>query len=132
MDKTKTVKAYSNLMSPERDLVEIYKKYISLRPRECDDKFYLQPLKKPSLQTWYSIQHVGINKISKIIQNMCSKSGFTGKFTTHSLRATTATRLFEEDVNDQLIMEVTGHRSNAVRVYKRTSDEKKAEISAII
>lgn len=47
----------------------------------------------------------------------------------HSLRATTATRLFRENVPEQLIMEQTGHRSTAVHSYKRASADQKRKVS---
>ncbi|XP_046554044.1 uncharacterized protein LOC124263442 [Haliotis rubra] len=50
-------------------------------------------------------------------------AGFKGFFTNHSLRATTATRLYESGIDEQLIAERTGHRSSAIREYKRTSDQ---------
>ena len=37
------------------------------------------------------------------------------------MRRTAAARLYESEVDDQLITEVTGQRSKAVRSYKRTS-----------
>ena len=43
-----------------------------------------------------------------------------GFYTNHSLQATTATHLFHYDVDEQLIMERTGHRlTDRVRSYKR-------------
>ena len=57
----------------------------------------------------------------------------TGYKTNHSLRATAATRLFHAGVDEQLIMEWTGHRSlDGVRSYKRTSEEQQAALSDII
>ncbi len=55
-----------------------------------------------------------------------------GHFTNHSLRATAATRLYAAGVDEQLITEKTGHRSTAVRTYKRTSDEQQEEVSKIL
>ncbi len=50
------------------------------------------------------------------------EAGVEGHFTNHSLRATTATRMFQKGVDEQLIKRVTGHKSDAVRLYKRTSE----------
>ena len=49
-----------------------------------------------------------------------------------SLRATAATRLYDAGVDEQLITEKTGHRSSAVRSYKRTQDAQLVKISEII
>ena len=52
--------------------------------------------------------------------------------TNHSLRATTATRLYQAGVDEQLVIEMTGHRSlEGVRSYKRTSDQQRETLSDI-
>ena len=64
---------------------------------------------------------------------MCKAAGISGYKTNHSLRATTATRLYQAGVDEQLIMERTGHRSlDGVRSYKRTSDEQRVALSDIV
>ena len=40
--------------------------------------------------------------------------------------------MYNCNVDEQLICEVTGHRSNAVRAYKRTSDGQHKNISSIL
>ena len=45
-------------------------------------------------------------------QNMCSLAGVERYKTNHSLRTTCTTRLCENNVDDQLIMERTGHGSS--------------------
>jgi hypothetical protein len=57
---------------------------------------------------------------------------FPGFFSNHSLRATCATRLFQAGVDEQLISKHTGHRSVAVRSYKRPSDEQERQLSSIL
>ena len=47
----------------------------------------------------------------------------------HSLRATLASRMFQSNVPEQIIKEVTGHRSDCVRTYKRTSDDIRKDAS---
>ena len=67
-----------------------------------------------------------------MVCDMCQAAGITGFKTNHSLRATTATRLFHVDVDEQLIMERTGHRSHdGVRSNKRTCTEQQQQISAM-
>ena len=55
---------------------------------------------------------------------MMSEAGVEGYYTNHSLRATTVSRLFQNDVDDKLIKGVTGHRSDALQRYKRETEEK--------
>jgi len=64
---------------------------------------------------------------------MCTAVGIQGNKTNHSLKAICATRLYQANVDEQLIMERTGHRSTAcVRAYKRTSDIQLQNCSAIL
>ena len=65
-----------------------------------------------------------------MIANLCSKAGIKGFKTNHSLRATTASRLYHNGIDEQLIMERTGHRSlDSVQLYKRTNEEQQIAIS---
>lgn len=80
----------------------------------------MRSLAKPSKTQWYADVRVGVNTISKVVKTLCGKAGLDGFYTNHSLRATSATRMYEADLPEQLICEKTGHRSDAVRTYKRT------------
>jgi hypothetical protein len=82
--------------------------------------------------TGFTKQVVGIHMLEKIVPNLLLNGGYTGKFTLHSLRATCATRLFRQGVEEQLIQEVTGHSSEAVREYKRTDDVMKEHVSNML
>lgn len=128
---TKCVNAYENSANPDRCIVNIYEKYVSHRPtsRNCSPAFYLRPLVKPSENVWYSCQRQGIHQLTKTVKRLCSAAGLEGFFTNHSLRATAASRLYEKQFDEQLICETTGHRSSAVRSYKRTSDGQRKAIS---
>ena len=51
----------------------------------------------------------------------------------HSLRATAATRLFEAGVDEQLIMQRTGHLTTAgVRSYKRVGENLRSITSDVL
>ena len=130
--KPKVVDAYENRMNEDRCIVRLFEKYCDHRPplEECKtDSFYLRPLQKPSGAVWFSTQPVGRNSLSKVVSRLCEKAGSHGHRTNHSLRATAASRLYQRSVDEQLISEVTGHRSTAVRTYKRTTDEQKRLVS---
>ena len=53
---------------------------------------------------------------------MCSDAGLPGFYSNHSLRSTAATKLYCCNIDEQLIQEIMGHRSLAIRQYKRTCD----------
>ncbi len=120
----KVLRAYCHTDS-DRCVIQLYKKYVAARPDgnpKCSKDFYLRPLGKFNSEgIGFSCQPLGIHKIESAIKNLCLEAGITGKRSNHSLRATSATHLYEAEMDEQLIQECTGHRSNAVRGYKRTS-----------
>ena len=51
----------------------------------------------------------------------------------HSLRATAATRLYQAGIDEQLIMETTGHHNlEGVHSYKHTNREQQENVSDIL
>ncbi len=82
---------------------------------------------------WFTKQPLGHNVLSNMVNWMCLKAGITGYKTNYSPRATTASRLYHEGVDEQLIMEPTGHRSfDGIRSYKRTSSEQVMVLSDVL
>ena len=67
--------------------------------------------KKAKGSVWYTHTPVGHNTLNGTISRICRAAGISGFKTNHSLRVTTATRLFQSGVDEQLIMARTGHRS---------------------
>lgn len=134
------VHAYVNEENPNLCLVRLYKKYMSLRPKtdKCPEFFYLRPLNKPTNECWFSHQAIGRKTLSKIVSELLdqlatpSDAVTKGRVTNHSLRATCASRLFQQGVDEQLIMDRTGHRSSSVHLYKRTSSEQLNNLSDIL
>ena len=59
-------------------------------------------------------------------------AGIKGKFMNHSLRATSASRMYQSSVSEQVIKEITGHRSDCVRIYKKTSRKLLEDASKMI
>ncbi len=98
-----------------------------------DDAFYLRALAKPRGDVWYTCTPVGHNFLSKSIHGLFKAAGLEGHYTNHSLRATSATRLFDAGVDEQLIMSRTGHSSTAsVRSYKRISESLQDLTSSVL
>ena len=130
----KTVTYWPRSDKPERCLISLFKKYNSLCPEDRpDDAFYLKPLPVPRANQWYSKAPIGHNILSNIVARLCQRAGIGGHRTNHSLRATAATRLYQSGVDEQLIMEQTGHRSvQGVRSYKRTSTEQQKSVSDVL
>ena len=130
--KPKVVRAYPNTNRPERCIVRLHKKYIALCPPCDNNSFYRKELRCPRSDVWFTKQAKGVHSLQQMVSKMCTLGGLSGNRTNHSLRATAATRLYEKGVDEQLIQEVTGHRSGAVREYKRTNEAQKRDISSIL
>ena len=73
---------------------------------------------------------MGINKLNGILPSMCKEAGFKPK-SSHSLRVTCASSLFNTGVEEKLIRDRTGHRSNALFKYE-VSEMKSTEVSDIL
>ena len=138
--KRKVVDAYENEARPERCIVNLYEKYVSRRPVFGDmcSPFYLRPLEYRGGQhwdvtsIWFSKVPIGRQKLAHAVPSICRDGGLSGYRTNHSLRVSAATRMFEEGVDEQMIKSVTGHRSDAVREYKRPSNQMHKNISKIV
>ena len=126
----KVTQAFELTETPERCPVRLYLFYNSVCPTDRPhDAFYLRPLVKFTKEKWFCNVPVGVNTLSSVVSRMCKEAGFAGFFSNHSLRATAATRLFDQNTDEQLIMMKTGHTSSAVRSYKRVSDDKLSALS---
>ena len=55
-----------------------------------------------------------------------------GNFKNHSMRKSTYTRLFRKGVDPQLIKEQTGHKSEALMLYKKSNLKQKKEVSDML
>ena len=113
--------------SPQRNVVRLYEKYISLlpkRPKYSDLFVYELAERRRTPSTWYCDRPVGINVLKKTVKKLTDAAGLKGNFTNHSLRASCATRLYQSGKDEQTIKSITRHWSNAgVRSYKRLSNK---------
>ena len=121
------------IMNVERCPLRIIMWYLSLISKDTTcPSFYLQPRKKFTPGNWFLNRPAGANKLRDVIKDMTKKEGFPGFFTNHSLRSTAATKMYRCNIDEQLIMEITGHRSLAVRSYKRTCDQQRKVASNVL
>ena len=82
---------------------------------------------------------LGINKVSSTVRYLCEMAGIKidrndkkCNNRNQSLRATSLTRLHQDEVEEQVVKEFSGHRSNAVRTYKVTPNSTHRENCKII
>ena len=131
-------RCYENLINKQRCLVRLHELYKSHRPDNfprtkeqpvVPRDYYLRPMSNKDSEIWYTCQPRGRHAIEKIVNKLCKQGGLKGKRTNHSARAAAATRMFELGFDEQLICEKTGHRSVAVRGYKRTSNRQLKNVS---
>ena len=118
----KDVTQYANT---ENRIMWLYK----LNNKKCppdrpDDTFCLKPMTNRLVSSyWYHPQAVGHNPLGTTVKCLRKKAGLSGYLTNHSLRAKTATRLLENNVDEQLIMSCIGHSTTSgVCSYKRTGE----------
>ena len=81
--------AYANTLNPERCIVLLVEKYLSLCAKEALEKgFYLKPLsKKYKDNCWYSKAVMGHNTLSGMVKSIMSDGGMSddGYYTNNSL-----------------------------------------------
>lgn len=114
-----------SIRNPERSHALLLKKYLELRPSNSPPAFYLTPITSSSNDQgrWFKTTPIGHNTLSTTVKRLCNLVGIEGFKSNHSLRATCATRLFNEGVDEQIIMSRTGHRTTTgVRSYKRMGE----------
>lgn len=72
---------------------------------------------------------IGINTLNKILPDkLCAAAGLAKK-TSHCLRVTCATNLFQNGVEEKIIRKRTGHRSNALLRYEHPTEKQIAKAS---
>lgn len=91
-----------SLNVPRKCIVRLYKLYNSKCPQNPPDgAFYLRCREKPSADVWYASVAVGHNALANTVKHLCKQAQVDGYYTSHSLRASAATRLFEAGVDEQ-------------------------------
>lgn len=95
-----------------------------------DGCFYRKPLLGTKIR--YGKQMLGVNKLEGLMKEICQKASLTGNYTNHSGKRTCATALYNAGLDEQTIMDRTGHRSTAVRTYKTKTDEIEQKVSAVL
>ena len=79
---------------------------------------------------WYTTKPVGVNKMDTFLQDLSQKCGLSRIYTNHSLRATAATLLHQQDFPAQSVQSITGHKSlSSLSIYQRTSTKQKIQMA---
>ncbi|CAB5373840.1 unnamed protein product [Rhizophagus irregularis] len=102
--------------------------YLSKRPPSGDENFYLQPNNTSWLETniWYKTDHVGKNKLGNFMKKIGRETQIDipiELLSNHSRRKTATQILQDQEVPEQAIMQLTGHKSvQGVRAYKKVNE----------
>ena len=105
--------------------------------------FYRKPRDNKGSLICFGQQPIGVNTLNSYMSKMCTAAGIcvddksnstenkacSRRITGHSGKVTLCTRLYEQNFDEQAIMHRSGHRSDAVRKYKRPSEELLASVS---
>ena len=111
-------------------LVEIFRFHTGLVESHAKEvtAFYFKPSKTKFA---FDKVPVGINSLNKILPEMCEAAGFKCK-TAHSLHVTCVSSLFNGGMEEKLIHERSGHRSNALFQYEKPTEENVFKVSKIL
>ena len=74
-----------------------------VQKKEPARSFILPPLKIPKTNCWYSTVPLCYKKLASMVKRLCEVGGVKGLKANHSLRVTTAMRLYDARVDEQLI-----------------------------
>ena len=88
-------------------------------------------MKPKQCELGYDKAPVGVNTLIKILPDMWSAAGVKRK-TAHWLRVICATKLFNSGIDEKLIRDRTGHRSNALFQYEKPSVEQATKVSSVL
>ena len=108
--------------NPSHNILHLYRKYVSLCPGNTCDALFLHSRTEGKMTPtlWYTKRPVGINTLSLTVKKIMEAAEIPGKWTNHSLRSGAATTLHRHNVEEHVIQEVTGHKSDCVRSYKHS------------
>ncbi len=76
--------------------------HATLPPTSRKEKLSLlvTPIKNPKLIVWYTNTHVGHNTLRQTVKLLYNEAGIPGFKTNHSLKVTSATRLFQSEMDE--------------------------------
>ena len=101
-----------------------------------DKPFYLgvnRRAKPENENPWFICAPMGKNTLGDLAKKMSEKAGLSGRFTNHSGRKTAVTKLVNENVPVNQIMQLTGHRNvKSINDYSTASLKKQQEMSTIL
>ena len=130
INTNKVVRTYAQIGS-DRCIVRLLDFYLA-KLKLHSPFFYTRPLEQipDDGKPWYTSQRVGINTLKGKLN---SESGIDVRYTNHSSRATSATRMFSRVVPEKVIAKKTGHLSlQSLRSYEKTQCSMEKALDSVI
>ena len=130
------VPVYASPSTRPRCLVYLLDLYLSKLPAGSKERdvFCLRPaagVPADPTAPRYERAPVGKEKLRTFVATMCQEAGIAPK-TNHSLRATGATALFNANVPENMIRDVTGHCSNLLQLYEHPTLQQKQAVPSVL
>ena len=124
----------------ERCPVALFKQFVERRPpkMQCSGPFYLSVKhnRRFNDNIWFKSQPMGENTISNMMKTIVAGTSLETsekKFTNHSARKTTVSKLKKANVGRSDIVKVTGHRSiQSLYDYDEADEEEQRRLSVAI
>ena len=73
---------------------------LKLPVNRCCEALYLRPKANYSPTLWYADRAVDVNTVQSVVKDVCKEAGLSGYYTNHSLCATSATRMYQNQLPD--------------------------------
>lgn len=135
--KPRIINQHSDTTNP-RCVVDLYERYFAAL-NVTTGPFYRRPLAAPAAtrsntasSIVFSSQAIGVNSLQKYLTQMFHDAGIADGGRTirnHSTRVTCCTDLHNKGFDDESIRRRSGHRSNVLQDYKRSSLEMDKRVS---
>ena len=124
---------YANTANPNRCLTRLHKlSIIRNTPKIVQQLPSVSNHCKFLKETCGTLRYVGHNALQNTLKRLCASVGLIGYYN-RSLQATAATRLFEDGVDEQLIISRTGHKScDGFRSCKRQTKQLRKVTSDVL
>ena len=80
---------------------------------------------------WFTAKPMGVHPLSTFMKDLSKKCGLSKIYTNHSLRATAATVLHNDNFSASTVQSITGHKSvSSLSIYQRTSTKQKMQMAS--
>ena len=121
---------YSENRMCNSQAVEAFELFIEKRNKKID-AFFQTPLKNPTSE-WYKREPLGKNKLANIMKNISQR--LLQIYTSHCVRASTITRLFQAGIPVKQICAITKHKneSSLNHYISGMSTEQKKQCGAVL